>query len=286
MLNSMIYNYIKSLELQGLAVNDGEPAIFEQQAPEDTDSGWEGMQYGRVVYDLRMQDDPARKVSGSLRIMAAYTDAEELKLAEHLLQEAFDQTFFSFDLTIATTWQKTAPSVTSDMDVFGSILYFDVEAFPVKRYVPLDPVRSLAGYIKDIFPDVWMIGQEEQARIWKPGQGIPGTAVYVLMDSCSAGSFPSTYACTWHMAVLRVLVITASYDEANQISGILQARLLEKERFPMEDGSPFFVERVSTAQNNDVLKRGQMQLQGQFGILQETEPTTSIQGIEMTGGWK
>lgn len=289
MLNNVIYNYIKSLELPDLAVYDGVPAIFEQQAPEDTDPDWEGMQYGRVVYDLRMQDDPARKVSGFLRIMTAYIDAEELKLAEHLLQEAFDRTFFSSGLTIATTWQKTEPFVTSgktDMDVFGNILYFDVDAFPVKRYIPLDPVRSLAEYIKDIFPEVWMIGQEEQAEIWKPGQEIPGTAVYVFMDSCSAGSFPSTYACTWHMAVLRVLVITASFDEANQLLGVLQTGLLEKERFPMEDGSPFFVERVSTAQNNDVLKRGQMQLQGQFGILRETEPTTSIQGIEMTGGWK
>ena len=179
MLNNVIYNYIKSLELPDLAVYDGVPAIFEQQAPEDTDPDWEGMQYGRVVYDLRMQDDPARKVSGFLRIMTAYIDAEELKLAEHLLQEAFDRTFFSSGLTIATTWQKTEPFVTSgktDMDVFGNILYFDVDAFPVKKIYPAGSGTVTGGIYQRYIPGgvddrAGRTGGDMETRSGNPGNG-------------------------------------------------------------------------------------------------------------------
>lgn len=295
MLSKMIYEHIKSLGLQGLAVHAGDPAIFEMQAPEDTDSGWEGVQYGRVIYDLLIQDDAARKVSGSLRVMAAYTDIDMLPAAVRKLQEAFDTTFFTDGeegLTIATTWQKSEPVNVkigggTDMEVFGTILYFDVYAFPVKRYVPMDAVASLAAYIKSRCPDVWLINDgmiEGGDPVWRPGMSVPESAVYVRLEQITLGSFPSTHACTWYTARLWVHVISASYDIANQILTDISYGLSETERFPMDDGSPFFIGQVQIGQGNSTLRDGQMQVQGQYGILREMQDTQPMNTINMNEG--
>ena len=295
MLKKVIYDYISSLELAGLGIYSGSSAIFEQQAPDDIDSGWEGIQYGRVIYDLLIRDDADRKVSGSLRIMAAYTDVDMLPTAERKLQDAFDTTFFTDieeDLTIATTWQKTEPFNAKsggemDIDVFGSILYFDVYAFPVKRYVPMDAVASLAAYIRSRCPDVWVINDgmiEDGNPVWKPGTSVPESAVYVRLEQITPGSFPSTYACTWYTARLWVHVISASYDTANQILTDISYGLSEAERFLMDDGSPFFIGQMQVIQGNSTLRDGQMQVQGQYGILREMQDTQPMNTINMNEG--
>ncbi len=292
MLKKIIYDYISSLELSGLGIYSGSPAIFEQQAPEDTDSGWEGVQYGRVIYDLLIQDDTARKVSGSLRVMVAYTDIDMLPAAERKLQDAFDTTFFTDveeDLTIATTWQKSEPfNVKSgggtDIDVFGTILYFDVYAFPVKRYFPMDAVASLADYIKSRYPDVWVINAGavgSNSPVWQPGRTAPDSAVYVRLDQITPGSFPSTYACTWYTVRLWVHVVSASYDVANKILTSIYYALSEVERFPMDDGSPFFVAQMQISQGNSTLRDGQMQVQGQYGILREIAEEETMNTINI-----
>lgn len=295
MLSNMIHEYIKSLGLQGLAVYMGAPAIFGQQAPDDTDSWWEGVQYGRIIYDLLIQDDTARKVSGSLRVMVAYADIDMLPAAEQRLQEAFDTTFFSDSdggLTIATTWQKSEPFNAKsggemDMDVFGTILYFDVYAFPVKRYSPMDAVASLAVYIKSRCPDVWLINDGatgSSSPVWQPGRTAPESAVYVRLDQITPGSFPSTYACTWYTARLWVHVISASYDVANKILTDISYALSEAERFPMDDGSPFFVGQMQISQGNSTLRDGQMQVQGQYGILREMTDPAPMNTININEG--
>ncbi len=292
MLKKIIYDYISSLELAGLGIYSAGPAIFEQQAPDDTDSNWESVQYGRVIYDLLIQDDTARKVSGSLRVMVAYTDIDMLPTAERKLQDAFDATFFTDeeeDLTIATTWQKSEPfNVKSgggtDMDVFGTILYFDVYAFPPKRYSPMDAVASLAGYIKSHYPDVWVINDgafDSNSPVWQPGRAAPDSAVYVRLDQITPGSFPSTHACTWYMARLWVHVVSASYDVANKILTSIYYALSETERFPMDDGSPFFVDQIQLGQSNSTLRDGQMQVRGQYGILREIEDSETMKTINM-----
>lgn len=291
MLKNVIYDYISSLELAGLGIYSGKSAIFEQQAPNDTDPGWDGIQYGRVIYDLLMKDDSDRKVSGSLRIMVAYTDIDLLPEAEQKLQDAFDTAFFTDEeMTIATTWQKLEPFNAkiggTDMDVFGTILYFDVYAFPIKKYVPLDAVASLAAYIKSHCPDVWVINDGAigiDGTVWRPGMENPGSAVYVRLDQITPGTFPSTYACNWHTARLWVHVISSSYDVSNKILLDIYYDLSEAERFPMDDGSPFFVGQMQIIQSNSTLRDGQMQVQGQYGILREMQEAEPMNTINITG---
>ena len=109
----------------------------------------------------------------------------------------------------------------------------------------------------------------------------PASAVYVRLDQITPGSFPSTHACTWYTARLWVHVISTSYDIANQILTDIFYNLSEAERFPMDDGSPFFVGQMQLGQGNSTLRDGQMQVQGQYGILREMQNAQPMNSINM-----
>lgn len=290
-MKSIIEKYIKGLELPDLGIYDGNPAIFEQQAPDDQAWEWEGPQYGRILYDLLMKDDPERKVSGNLRILAAYENGddgighENLVEAERMIQETFDGTFFStMNLTIAAAWRKTEPfsekaGNEKDIDVMGVILEFDVYAFPVMKYRPMDPVKSLALYINQIWPETKILNFGQMDEVWKPeGDTI---AVYVRLESVGPGTFPFIHACTWHSANLKVHVISGTGHSADELSMALITDLSEKERFPMNDGSPCFIQRCQFNKGLDVLKDGQVTIQGQYGVLREMEDAEPIRNISV-----
>lgn len=290
-MKDIIERYIKKLELPNLGTYDGNPAIFEQQAPDDQAWEWEGQQYGRVLFDLLLKDDPERKVSGNLRILIAYENGEEgtghenLMEAENMIQEAFDGTFFStMDLTIATAWRKTEPFSEKavnerDIDVLGVILDFDVYAFPVMCYKPMDPVKSLALYINNKWPETKILNFGKMDEVWKPEGDT--TAIYVRLESVVPGTFPSIHACTWHSASLRVHVISGTEHKTNELSMAFITDLSEKERFPMNDGSPCFIQRCQFNKGLDVLKDGQVMIQGQYGVLRQMEDVEPIRNISV-----
>lgn len=290
-MKRIIKKYIKGLELPDLGIYDGNLAIFEQQAPDDQAWEWEGPQYGRILYDLLMKDDPERKVSGNLRILAAYENSddgmghENLVEAERMIQEAFDGTFFStMNLTIAAAWRKTEPfsekaGNESDIDVMGVILDFDVYAFPVMKYRPMDPVKSLALYINQRWPETKILNFGQLDEVWKPEED---AAVYIRLESITPGTFPSIHACTWHSAALKVHVISGAGHSADELSMALITDLSEKERFPMmNDGSPCFIQRCQFNKGLDVLKDGQVTIQGQYGVLREMEDAEPIRSISV-----
>ena len=56
-MKEIIFKYLKSLNINGLATFKNGPAIFLDQAPDDSDSRWDGSQYGRIIYGLNLKDD-------------------------------------------------------------------------------------------------------------------------------------------------------------------------------------------------------------------------------------
>lgn len=45
-MKEIIFKYLKRLNINGLAAFKNGPAIFLDQAPDDSDSRWDGSQYG------------------------------------------------------------------------------------------------------------------------------------------------------------------------------------------------------------------------------------------------
>lgn len=289
MVESMIYKHLVARDLPGIGSYDHEPAIFNQRAPDDTDRGWNGIQFGRIVYDLLMKDDAERKVSGSLNIMVAYVFDEEgyqnLLDAKEKVKNDFDGTFFSDDdLSIASVWRKTEPfrekmDNEDDTEICGLILEFDVYAFPVQQYKPMDPVNSLATYIGQNWSDIKVINLGQMPEIWMPNDDT--SAVYVRLETNSFGTFPSTYACTWFMSNLKVHVISRSDNLTNELIMNIMTSLSERERFPMDDGSPFFVQKIQFGRKSDALRDGQLTVQGQYGVLKEIKEESLVNNINL-----
>lgn len=93
-MKEIIFKYLKSLNINGLATFKNGPAIFLDQAPDDSDSRWDGSQYGRIIYGLNLKDDSERKVSGTMEIAIAYLfnnqGYKNLLEAKKILKKAFE----------------------------------------------------------------------------------------------------------------------------------------------------------------------------------------------------
>ena len=189
-MKEIIYKYLKSLNINGLAAFKNGPAIFLDQAPDDSDSRWDGSQYGRIIYGLNLKDDSERKVSGTMEIAIAYLfnnqGYKNLLEAKKILKKAFEGVFLTDeDTTISLVWRKSesfqeAIEGQMDVEVCGSVLTFDAYAFPKHSYLPLDAVGSLAKHIDENW-NVTVINNTELDEIWKPDD--EEVVVYTRLDS-------------------------------------------------------------------------------------------------------
>ena len=71
MIEQALYQHLQEQEAlrSYLAVYDGKMAVFNQEAPADTDKLWgDGPQYGRVVFAVDLQGDPERTMGGMLTV--------------------------------------------------------------------------------------------------------------------------------------------------------------------------------------------------------------------------
>lgn len=287
-MKKIISKYLHSLKIVGLATYSGSSAIFLDQAPDDSDSGWEGNQYGRIIYGLNLKDDPERKVSGTMQIALAYLFTSDgynnLLEAKKVLKKAFEGVFLSDeDTTISLVWRNTESfkekiEGQDDVEVCGSILSFDAYAFPKHQYGNLDPVDSLAKYISENW-NVTVINRSKLNDIWKPEA--KETVAYIRLESMQPGTFASTYACTWQMATMKVHVISESDELSDQIIMNILQDLQEKERFVMNDGSPFFVNQMQYSTKLDTLRDGQVTVRGQYGILRDIKEVEKMNRVNV-----
>ena len=127
-MKQIIFKYLKELGIEGLASFKNAPAIFLDQAPDDSDTRWDGSQYGRIIYGLNLKDDSERKVSGTMEIAIAYLfnnkGYKNLLEAKKILKKAFEGVF----LTDADTSDTTRPTRTlrllRSIEISPSLVYY------------------------------------------------------------------------------------------------------------------------------------------------------------------
>ena len=83
------------------------------------------------------------------------------------------------------------------------------------------------------------------------------------------------------MAVMKVHVISESDNQSDQMIMELLQNLQEKERFRMNDGSPFFVNQLQYSTKLDVLRDGQVTVRGQYGKLTEIKDSQKMNGLNI-----
>ena len=256
----------------------GLPAIFNTKAPDDTDVFWESEnQYPRIIFELNMQADTERKVSGQL-----YIDVMCLNTMEDVSQEemeaavktAVDGCLFSNQqMTISAQWNRSDNFEQKDNEVVGMTLTFDVMAYPVQETQEPDPVLAVNLWMKTLYQSAYVIGRDTLPEVWKPTDESP--AFYCRLSGLSESTrIKSTAAVTWIGADMNINIMAPSEQVRSTISKTLIQILTNATRLILNDGSPMLIDKMTVKTAGDPLREGQIQIKATYGVLNEYTGTT------------
>lgn len=261
------------------------PAVFDTVAPDDTDTNWEKAQYPRCIFQLDMQADPERKISGRLFVDVMCENKKKSALPEELeaiVKAAVDGCFFSTpDLTISAQWKSSDIFSEKDNKLSGITLSFDVLAYPVQETESPDPVLTVNLWLKTLFPKAYVIGRDKLPETWKPTDDSP--ALYCRLFSLGDSSrMNSTAAVTWLDTDMRVNVMAPSEKVRSTICKSSIQILTNATRLMLDDGSPMLINTVHGNMGADPLREGQIQIKTTYGVL-NTYQGTPLDHIFVTG---
>lgn len=269
----------------------GQMAIFNQEAPPDTDPGW-NLQYGRIVFMVDMTGDPERQVGATLAVdVMCEKECQDPNEMEPIVRNLIDGYFFVQDgNTVGAKWRKSNYfAFEANEKVIGVTLLFDLLAFPKMITAPPDPVARLNGWsgrdlARKLDKTVRVIGMDDEEMVaWKPTAENP--AIYWRISQISKCSWiPDTFNAIWQDATLMGHVFAGDVNTEMSICRIINNVLQRAGSLILDDGSPLFVDRnIKIVASNDPLRTGQISVIGTYGILREHPHADPIQHITTRG---
>lgn len=298
MIETAIYNYISAEPTIAIHLTTwrGRPAVFNQAAPSDTDSGWDDEnQYGRLVFALDTSDDPERSLSGNLTVDAIVSSGEEPELLAEAVKRAVDGCFFTDnDLTAAAAWKSTQYFEDPTEKVVGATLIFGIAAFPPQETLYPDFInllnhwtaKELLEQLKDTIGIVGLnvIGQSELPEAWRPTDDTP--AVYwraVDISPCSWIS--STWQTEWETATCKASVMAGTGRVEREISRKIAEQAKLTKRLVFDDLSPLMIDRAANANfATDAIAQGQVTIEATYGILTQVKAAQPLNHISTKAG--
>lgn len=270
-LEELIYQKLNSdttLSAQ-LSLFANKPAIFWNQAPDDTDQGWSTEQYPRIDYVADRSADPERKVEGTLvlNIWCLITSATPPEAVEDRLRSLLDGSVFhpSDEPVTALRWNRSDPFEASREDerdglIVGVTVSFDLLAFPAQTTYSPDPIASLNAWAGDKYAEL----QVDPAS-WSPSDSTP--ALYWRLSGVTAVE-RTNWGIWVTVSVAGHILAPSPATRLNWIRELVEA-VAKAKRIRMDDGSPMFVTRVSADSSQDSFREGQIRLSSRFGVLNE-----------------
>lgn len=252
-----------------LARYGDEPAVFYQNAPDDTASGWNGKkQYPRIDYVVDYQRNPERKTSGTLtlNIWCAEDGIPPEEIEPHVRQ-VLCGVFLKSDEAppYSMAWARSDPFDAqrgdSDNLVIGTTVTFDVYAFPTQITSDPDPVLAANEYIRKLVDGAAIIGQSDLPQVFTPTAQAP--AFYFRLETLQTQRETNTVA--WMDVVLAGHIFAAG-EETKWLKAVVDALALDGE-ITMLDTSPMFITTLKADNTLDALTTGQLRIYARFGIL-------------------
>jgi len=268
-LEELIYSVLKDDVVLSAKMADynGQPAIFELNAPADTDPGWSEIQYPRVVYVIDKSENPERKVNGTLAIDIAITNtaAEGPETIEARVRELLSNAFYepSGEPPAALVWNQTNPFEADD-ETIGVTMIFDMIAFPEQRTHSPDVILALESWVKAKITGAQLVNRTPVAPYhWKPTGATP--AVY--WRSVNIRTDQITNAVVWLNMTINGHVFAPTPTERLPIIRKIVETLALDAYIYLADGSPATIQTVAADSNRDPHRDGQISLTVRFGIL-------------------
>lgn len=273
MIEQSLYEHLKAQpELAELLTNyNGEPAIFNQEAPPDTDTLWSSVsQYARIVFAEDLQGDPERVMGGTLVVDVMCHEGDPLpEEIEPVIRRLIHGYFFSNGtFTVAAQWKVSQPFTEPTDEVIGCTISFELLGFPVLTTDAPDVIGRLNEWTAQNFPGLHVINHQPLPEsAWKPTGN--ETAVYWrLVQDSPAGWIPDTAQTIWRTATIRGHIFSEDLSKASTEARELIVALYASKRLRRAGETPIMVNRKNSQDNGaDPLRTGQVTVEATYGVI-------------------
>lgn len=286
MIEQAVYEHLKAQnELAAfLATFNGDPAIFNQEAPADVDELWgRGSQYGRVVFTEDLQGDPERLMGGSLVVDVMCKENEQFpEEIEPIIRNLIHGYFFSNGtFTVAAQWKTSSYFTQPTDEVTGCTITFELLGFPVITTSTPDVINRINEWTAENFRDLHVINYDELPETaWKPTDGASAIYWRVAQDA-TAGWIPDTCATIWRTATIKGHIFSEDHATAATVARDLSVWLTAAKRLVKAGETQIMVNRTPPAIDlgADPLRTGQVTVQGTYGIVVYFNTSSVINNI-------
>lgn len=278
-LKQLIYKrLVKNQEISKLCAEfNGIPAVFDTEAPDDKQVGWDGKsQYPRLNILLDMQANEERSSVGTLTV-TIYTERTSMVILEieALVKECFRDLLISSDAggPYSFAWARNDPFSLEGQNVIGQDVTFDIMEYPNQETTDPDPIVALSRCIKELYPEAIVLGMDQIGEFTEAEKAPVIYCRIVAMDKVSGHNMNMI---SW--VECRIALHLLCPDRAKNLkmlSAIMQ-KLSVEEKVILLDGSPMSISDIRMDMQSDYLKQGQLQITGRFGILKYREKTKTL----------
>lgn len=271
MFEQNLEEYLQSCEILGtfLATYGGKLAVFNLQAPADTDENWgQPSQYARIVYTVHPKEDAIRGMGGSLEVAVTCKSGEQDPAEiEPVVRMLLDDHFITdLDCTVAMQWSSSSYFTNPSENSNGVTLQFSLFTFPKQAGGTPDVIALLNTWTKQRFPACTVIGVDMLPSVWTPTGENP--AVYwrlVQVQKCSW--IPETLACSWQTATIQAHIMAPDREVMASIARQMDYLLTVERRLIFPDDAPLMVDRnIKTDLREAPYKTGQLTVEGSYGV--------------------
>lgn len=254
-----------------LATYAEQSAVFNQEAPPDTDPEWgDGPQYGRIVFAVDLQGDPERTMGGLLAVdILCEKDRQIPEEIEPIVRDLIHGYFFSSgDFTVAAQWKTSSYFTDETQPVTGCTMTFELLSFPVLTTFQPDVIDRTNEWTSLAFPGVHVINYAKPpCGAWTP-KGENSAVYWRLVTENSAGWIPDTYHTIWRTATVKCHIFSEDNATAAKLAREIVYRLYAEKRLKREGEAPIMVNRRNTIDAGaDPLRTGQVTVEATFGVI-------------------
>lgn len=276
MLEQVIYEHLQCCEVLRpyLASYAGHMAIFNQEAPSDTDGKWaECSQYGRIVFALDTREDPERKMNGVLAVDVICEKGKQFpEEIEPILKPLIDGYFFtSEEVTVSAHWESSDLFTEDGANkINGVTLVFRLLAYPKQATTDPDPIEAVnkwsGGELQQVLGHgLYVVGDEALPSVFRPAEDKP--AIYWRISRITkCGWIPDTNAASWQTATLQGHVMAPNHNDTEiRIARVITNTLTNIKRLRTTE-SVFMVDRANSINVSSGAKAGQVSVEVTYGI--------------------
>lgn len=276
LLEELIYQrFTSSLGLSELLARfSGRPAVFYSATPEENQTGWQGKsQYPRLIYNFDLQANEERNSAGTLSVLVYCQNTQDVdepmpEAIEPLVRECLKDVLLkpTSETLYAFTWARSDAFEIEEKTnglIIGSEIRFDILEYATQETTDPDPILATGRYIKQMYPNCFVVGLDEMEEITKASREQP--VIYCRLLTLELAEQTNTVV--WLDGKIAVHILCPDSEVRLKMAAAIAQGLSLSGEIILMDKSPMFIRRLQMDNQSDYLKSGQIFVTGRYGLL-------------------